>query len=98
MQYNFEWDPEKASKNKKKHGTSFELATTIFNDPRAFSLFDKEHSDIAEERWVTIGLSANGNLIVVVHTYDEKNDDLARIRIISARKATKREKLQYQGV
>lgn len=50
-----------------------------------------------EERWITLGLSANGGLLVVVHTYDEVNDDIARIRIISARKATKREKLQYQG-
>ena len=97
MQYNFDWDPEKASNNKRKHKISFELAATIFKDPRAFSLFDKEHSDPVEERWITLGLSANGSLLVVVHTYNEINDDVARIRIISARKVTKREKLQYQG-
>ena len=97
MRYNFEWDPEKASNNKRKHKISFELAATIFNDPRAFSLFDKEHSDSVEERWISLGLSANGNLLVVVHTYNEINEEIARIRIISARKATKREKLQYEG-
>ncbi len=97
MQYNFEWDPEKAKNNKRKHKVSFELAATIFNDPRAFSLFDEEHSDSVEKRWISLGLSGNGNILLVVHTYNDINEEGARIRIISARKATKREKSQYQG-
>ena len=95
MQLNIEWDPEKANNNKKKHKINFELAATIFNDKQALSLFDHEHSDSVEERWITLGLSPNGNLLVVVHTYNEINNDLARIRIISARKATEKESLQY---
>lgn len=98
MQYNFEWDTEKASLNRKKHKVSFELATSIFNDSRALSLYDDEHSVSIEDRWITLGISGNGNLLVVVHTYNEVNDEVARIRIISARKATKREKIQYEGI
>lgn len=97
MQYNFEWDPEKAIQNRKKHKVSFELAATIFNDPRALSLFDTEHSDSIEDRWITLGIAGNGNLVVVVHTYNILNNEVANIRIISARKATKRERKEYQG-
>lgn len=75
-------------KTKKKHKIGFELAASIFNDPQALSLFDKEHSTDLEERWITLGLSGNGNLLVVVHTYSDVDRDAARIRIISARKAT----------
>lgn len=97
MQYNFEWDIKKANQNRKKHNVSFELATTIFSDPRALSLYDNEHSNSIEDRWITLGISGNEYLLVVVHTYNEINDKVARIRIISARKATKREIVQYQG-
>jgi len=89
MKYNFEWDLEKASANKKKHKVSFEIAATIFKDPAALSIFDDEHSDFPKDRWITLGLSENGNLLVVVHTFDKIDNRTARLRIISARKATK---------
>ena len=97
VQYNLEWDPEKAKANKKKHRVSFEAAATIFKDPHALTIFNEEHSDNYGDRWITMGISINGNLLVVVHTYNEINDQSAIIRIISARKATKNEKNQYQG-
>ncbi len=94
MNYNFEWDLEKAKLNKKRHRLNFELAATVFKDPQALSVFDKEHSE-TEERWITMGIASNGNLIVVVHTFKEENDTSVRIRIISARKATRNEAKQY---
>ena len=97
MLYNFEWDPKKASSNNNKHKVSFELAATIFNDPMALSLFDEKHSSKVEERWVSIGISSLGNLLVVVHTFKEVSGDTSVIRIISARKATKNERKQYEG-
>jgi len=66
LQYNFEWDTEKA--NKIKHKISFENLATIFKDPRAITLYDSDHSG-KEERWITLGLSSNGILLVVNHTY-----------------------------
>lgn len=85
----FEWDPEKAEKNLKKHGVSFEEASTIFYDPQFISFLDEEHS-ADEERQITIGLSAKSKLLMVAHTERGK-----RIRIISARKATKNEEKFY---
>ncbi len=95
MQYNFDWDPNKARKNLKKHGVSFERAAEIFLDPSVMSILDKEHSD-QEERWVTLGKDSNGIALVIVHTFREISVSQWNIRIISARKATKREKKQYE--
>ncbi len=95
MQYNFEWDKNKARVNKKKHKVNFENAATIFKDPRAISLLDDLHSN-KEDRWVTMGLSQNGPLLVVHHTYNQIDNKTAIIRIISSRKATKKEKLYYR--
>ena len=67
INYNFEWDPEKAKTNYRKHGVNYEEATTVFRDPTAISIFDDEHSE-KEERWITIGISNAGRLIVVCHT------------------------------
>lgn len=67
----------------------------MFKDPNALSLFDKEHSE-EEERWITLGLDEAGALLVVSHTFDEEEENRARIRLISVRKATKSEKKQYQ--
>ncbi|MFH1730506.1 MAG: BrnT family toxin [Planctomycetota bacterium] len=67
MQYNFEWDPDKEKQSRKKHGVSFEHAATVFKDPRALSMYDEDHS-AAEDRWMTLGLSAAGGLVVVHHT------------------------------
>ncbi len=94
MQYNIEWDPGKAKTNIKKHKISFEKAATIFRDPRAISIYDNEHSD-REDRWITLGLSSNGILLVVHHTFEQLDNSNANVRIISSRKATKIEMKQY---
>ncbi|MCB0264467.1 MAG: BrnT family toxin [Calditrichia bacterium] len=94
--YKFEWDFVKAEKNLQKHDIRFENAAEIFKDPLSISLFDKTHSDI-EERWITLGQDYSGKLIVVVHTFEELEEADIRIRIISARKATKREVKAYQN-
>ncbi|HFE63244.1 MAG TPA: BrnT family toxin, partial [Caldithrix sp.] len=65
MQYNFEWDPKKAKRNNQKYNITFELAATVFRDPRMLTIFDEEHSEF-EERWVTLGLARNGILVLVV--------------------------------
>lgn len=95
MQYNFEWDPNKANLNILKHGVSFERAASIFLDPRAVSIPDEEHSHY-EERWITAGIDRTGILVVVCHTFNQNTDEAVRIRIFSARKATKKESKQYQ--
>ena len=64
MQYNFEWDPSKAKINIKKHKVNFENAATVFKDTKAISIFDDEHSQV-DDRWITMGLSTNGTLLVV---------------------------------
>ena len=93
--YQFEWDPRKARQNLNKHGVAFERAATIFLDPRALSEFDEEHSQ-TEDRWITMGLDRAGTLLVVCHGYREETESSARIRLISARKATKDEIKQYK--
>ena len=90
MDLQFEWDEAKAAANVHKHGVSFEEAITIFSDPNSITIFDVEHSD-AEGRFIDIGLSANGRVLVVVYT--ERGP---RIRIISCRKATPAERRQYE--
>jgi len=87
----FEWDPNKAAQNIRKHGVSFEEAATAFGDPLSITIFDPLHS-IDEDRFVLIGMSNRNRLLVVVHT--DRND---KIRIISARRATKKEKRQYEN-
>jgi uncharacterized DUF497 family protein len=86
----FEWHPEKARGNLKKHRVDFEEASTIFNDPQFITFLDDEHTQ-DEERFITIGLSNKNRLLMVAHT--EQND---KIRIISARRATKNEEKFYQ--
>jgi len=94
MNYNFEWDPNKAESNLSKHKISFEIATSIFKDQNSISVFDEVHSD-NEERWATIGLDLRTRTLVVVHTYISINNNNCNIRIISARKATKQEEKIY---
>ena len=93
--YRFDWDISKAMANWHKHGVSFDVAVTVFRDPLALSRFDVEHSQ-SEERWITLGQAETGQLLVVVHTFAEFPAQ-ARIRIISARYATTRERRQYEG-
>ena len=95
MDYNFEWEPVKAGSNRQKHKISFELATTVFQDSLMVSVFDTEHGETGE-RWVTIGQAANGQVIVVIHTFVERDENNVTIRIISAREATKHEQRQYE--
>jgi uncharacterized DUF497 family protein len=92
--YDFEWDPQKARQNRRKHGVSFDQAVTVFRAPRAASLYDDEHSK-TEDRWVTLGLSAGGGLLVVHHTFDEIDTAHVRIRVFSSRKATPEQIKQY---
>lgn len=87
----FTWDPKKATDNIKKHKISFEEAVTVFYDPLAKITDDPDHSN-DEERFLMIGHSNKVNLLMVVHVYKEENE---KIRIISARKATKKEKKDF---
>lgn len=90
----FIWDPTKAETNLRKHGVSFELAQTVFDDPLHVSVI--EAKAVHEERWVTIGRAASQHTLIVVHMYRELSGGEEWIRIISARKATKREVHQYE--
>lgn len=89
----FEWDPRKDAENKRKHGISFEEGRTVFADEYALLLDDPDDS-AAEDRFILLGLSAAFRVLVVVHTYRERDDV---IRIISARKATNPERRQYDA-
>lgn len=94
MQYDFQWDPAKGRSNLRKHKVSFERAAQVFLDPLALSIYDEEHSR-AEDRWITLGKDAHEVLLVVVHTFREIDKETSAIRLISARKATKKETQQY---
>lgn len=93
--YYFEWDPVKARENLRKHRVSFELAATVFRDPKQLTLFDGEHGD-EEDRWVTLGIAGNGVPLVIAHTFHELSGREVTIRIISARKATNAEAYQSE--
>ena len=95
MQYNFEWDSMKARQNIRKHKVSFQRSGTIFCDPHAVSIFDDEHSQ-EEDRWITIGKDNSEILLVVSHTFREIDTLSCSIRIFSARKATRKERKQYE--
>jgi uncharacterized DUF497 family protein len=94
INYNFEWDPVKAHDNQDKHGITYDEAATVFRDSKAFSIFDPDHSE-TEDRWITMGISEKGRLLIVIHTFHEKSDNAVTIRIISSRKATKQETKKY---
>lgn len=83
----FEWDEERNTKNKKKHNISFEMASTVFYDEAAILFDDPEHSEY-EDRFLIIGMSEDTKVCIVSHCYRESD---TVIRIISARKATKKE-------
>jgi uncharacterized DUF497 family protein len=89
----FSWDPVKDDINKSKHGISFETASLVFSDPLHMSILDRIVD--GEQRWKTMGNVGGLVIIVVVHTYTEK-EDKEIIRIISARKAIKRERKYYE--
>lgn len=89
----FEWDSGKAAANLKKHGISFEEAQSVFYDEFAVQFFDDDHS-MGESRFLLLGMSTGARLLIVCHC---ERDDGEVIRIISARKATKRESAYYGG-
>lgn len=89
----FEWDASKASANLRKHQVSFEDAKSVFYDEFAMQFFDEDHSS-EEERFLMLGMSSDAKLLIVCHC--ERQQGLV-IRIISARKASKRESAFYQG-
>lgn len=94
--YDFEWNNAKALLNFSKHGITFDQGATVFLDPLALTVFDAAHSQ-DEERWLTVGLEEGGKLLVVAHTYKTIRPDNARVRLISVRPATKRERQFYEN-
>jgi uncharacterized DUF497 family protein len=89
----FEWDPAKAAANLKKHHVSFEEARSVFFDEFAIQFFDEDHST-NEERFLMLGMSSGAKLLIVCHCEREHGEI---VRVISARKATKRESAFYKG-
>ena len=92
MPLTFEWDLRKARLNPTKHGVAFEEASTVFGDPLSLTIPDPEHSQ-RENRYITMGKTFNGKLLVVVHTDRDDN-----IRIISARRVSRRERKVYEEI
>ena len=90
MGIQYEWDPDKAQSNSKKHGVSFTEAATVFADALSMTYYDPDHSE-EEARFITVGLARSGELLVVGHT-----DREGRIRIFTARRATRRERKFYE--
>ena len=88
---NFEWDPQKAEINLKKHGVSFEEAKTVFDDFLYIDFYDPDHSD-TEHRYLIVGQSRRGRLLIV--SYTEREDTF---RLISARETTRRERKVYEN-
>ena len=86
----FEWDERKASQNLVKHNVSFEEAVSVFGDPLSKTFPDPDHSQ-DEERFIIIGASESGTILVIAHTDDERT-----VRIISAREATYGERRSYE--
>lgn len=101
MKIDAEWDPNKALINEQRHdGIRFVDAATVLADPLALTVFDHTHSD-TEERWFTLGRTREGQLLAVSHTLletldEQTNEPLWRVRLISARRATRRERTQYE--
>lgn len=87
---NFEWDPAKARRNRRKHRVAFEEAATVFGDPLALTYSDPDHS-VSEMRFITVGVSSAGRVLVVAHM--DRNENF---RIISAREAMSRERNEYE--
>lgn len=88
----FDWDERKNKRNRVKHGVWFEEAQSVFDDPRARLFYDPEHSE-EEDRFILLGMSSAGRALIVIHCYRE-SDSL--IRIISSRRATKKEVRFYE--
>jgi len=87
----FDWNPEKAQSNVKKHSITFDEASTVFSDRLSLTIHDPIHPEV-EERFISMGTSCRNRVLTIVHT-----DQGDRIRIISARKATKKERFYYEN-
>lgn len=93
----FEWDENKNRQNKNKHDVSFEEAEEVFDDPFHIAVMDKRF-DYFEERWITIGSTKSKKILVIGHLYYLKEDGEEIIRIVTARRATKKEREQYENI
>ena len=93
--FQFEWDEVEANASVGKHGVSFQVARTSFRDPLLLTVADLEHSK-TEERWFSIGCARNGAVLSVVYVWSDADPAMAKIRLISARKATQTEIWYYQ--
>ncbi len=91
----FEWDRNKALLNIKAHGVSFHEVEEIFDDPFHVSVMDRRF-DYLEERWITMGRTKSGNLIVTGHLYVMSDNGIELVRILTARKATPKERERYE--
>src|SRR5271165_2915511 len=89
----FEWDEEKSRRNLRKHHVRFETAALVFDDPHALTQRDLAFE--GEERWITVGTIGPGSVLLVVHTFYERNHEEV-IRIISARPAESHERKAYE--
>jgi uncharacterized DUF497 family protein len=94
MSQQFEWDANKARRNLQKHGVSFELAIRAFSDPLALTVQDRIED--GEARWQTLGMADGIVLLLVAHTITDEHDGAETIRIISARRATSKERTRYE--
>jgi uncharacterized DUF497 family protein len=90
----FAWDARKAARNLKKHGVSFEEAATVFADPEALEWEDQEHSH-QENRFKRLGISAEGRIVILVYSYRRLKDGQETLRIITARRASPKEREAY---
>ncbi|MGB5602679.1 MAG: BrnT family toxin [Gammaproteobacteria bacterium] len=90
----FEWDAAKSAANVRKHGVSFEEAKSVFYDEFAIQFYDSENSELEEDRFLLLGQSSESRILLVCHC--ERDSDNT-IRIISARKATRKERRFYEG-
>jgi len=90
----FEWDERKDQRNVAKHGVSFDTASLVFDDPKHLSIQDRHEE--GEERWQTLGLAGGIVVLLVAHTWREEGEGQEVVRIISARKATTRERRCYE--
>jgi uncharacterized DUF497 family protein len=94
-QFHFEWDEIKAAANMRKHGVSFDLASTIFYDSFLLTGADLKHGN-TEERWFSVGCARNGVILFVAYLWAEMESTITKVRLISARRATQTEIAEYK--
>jgi uncharacterized DUF497 family protein len=93
-QVQFEWDEIKAATNARKHGITFEVASTVFRDPQLLTTADLGHGE-TEERWFSIGWASNGAILSIAYLWSDSDPETTKIRLISARAATPSEIRRY---